>query len=499
MTHRYRLATLAAAPTPMRFLSTLTAVLLVLAALAPTAALAQYTPRPSGVGGCEPGDSAQGLSALGLPSFFGSDLFRVSIGNAVDDQNPTFRVGDRIDGPTDCPTSERTFRLDEENLALSREQTATFEQGRMTEYVVRQLADRDNPGFTSTSSFSYDAAGRLTVADYGREVGLFAYEGGRLASLTFEGLTRVRFLYGSGSSLTEMIIEQAFGSEWDLDRRYVFAYDDQDRPTEQTFSRWNAGRARWEVDRGLTLTYDAQGRPVTLASLDGDNGTLRPDSRTTVSYSGGRTSQILREEIDRGQSEERERTVYRYDAQGRLEEALSTEIDSNGEPARQRLTYTYGGGALVEFVSERESRSAPGTLENDRRFRFEVDGEGRPLVAEEEYWNNIEWVLSDRREFEYGVTVSTGPSAPGAVLSLRVGPNPTRGPASVWFTPAAPVSARLSVHDVLGREVAVLHDGPLPAGDASWTWDAAGVPAGVYVVRLTAGSEVRTQRVTVVR
>ena len=58
---------------------------------------------------------------------------------------------------------------------------------------------------------------------------------------------------------------------------------------------------------------------------------------------------------------------------------------------------------------------------------------------------------------------------------------------------------RVSVYDVLGREVAVLHDGPAEAG-----WHRAKVAAGqlapgMYVVRLAGGAEARSARLTVVR
>ena len=57
----------------------------------------------------------------------------------------------------------------------------------------------------------------------------------------------------------------------------------------------------------------------------------------------------------------------------------------------------------------------------------------------------------------------------------------------------------VSVFDLLGREVARLVDGEMPAGRHQATLDAGALPSGVYVVRLVAGGEVRTQRVTVAR
>ncbi len=80
--------------------------------------------------------------------------------------------------------------------------------------------------------------------------------------------------------------------------------------------------------------------------------------------------------------------------------------------------------------------------------------------------------------------VTDAPAAPrAATAALSVAPNPARGPAAVTLTLGAPGPARVAVYDALGREVAVLHDGPLGAGTHRLMWaDAA--PPGLYIVRL---------------
>lgn len=90
-------------------------------------------------------------------------------------------------------------------------------------------------------------------------------------------------------------------------------------------------------------------------------------------------------------------------------------------------------------------------------------------------------------------------STPGeSRLSLSVGPNPSAGLASVTITAAEPAqSVRVVLLDALGRRVAVLHDGALPA-DARLPVPP-GLPAGVYTVRAEADDASATARLTVVR
>ncbi len=57
----------------------------------------------------------------------------------------------------------------------------------------------------------------------------------------------------------------------------------------------------------------------------------------------------------------------------------------------------------------------------------------------------------------------------------------------------------LAVYDMLGRRVAVLHQGPQSAGLHSVSFDASRLSSGVYLYRLDAGMETHTRRMTLVK
>lgn len=97
---------------------------------------------------------------------------------------------------------------------------------------------------------------------------------------------------------------------------------------------------------------------------------------------------------------------------------------------------------------------------------------------------------------------TAGEAGPGAsTLSLgAVRPNPAAATgASVSFSLGAPATVRLSVVDVLGREVRVLTEGARAAGTHTAAVATAGLSAGVYVVRLDADGRVETRRFTITR
>ncbi|MEM1057424.1 MAG: T9SS type A sorting domain-containing protein [Bacteroidota bacterium] len=94
------------------------------------------------------------------------------------------------------------------------------------------------------------------------------------------------------------------------------------------------------------------------------------------------------------------------------------------------------------------------------------------------------------------VDTDDGPPSP-ASLALDVYPNPSRGAMAFRFAVFEAETVRLTVHDALGRTVAVLTDGLLSAGEHETTTD--DLAPGVYVAVLEVGGERVTRRLTVVR
>jgi hypothetical protein len=89
---------------------------------------------------------------------------------------------------------------------------------------------------------------------------------------------------------------------------------------------------------------------------------------------------------------------------------------------------------------------------------------------------------------------------PGAFALQAAYPNPFAVSATVAFEVPETAVVRLVVYDVLGREVAVLADGPFEASRHAVVFDAAGLPSGTYLVRMTTvGGFAQTQRITLMR
>lgn len=95
-----------------------------------------------------------------------------------------------------------------------------------------------------------------------------------------------------------------------------------------------------------------------------------------------------------------------------------------------------------------------------------------------------------------------GTDLPGETLLHPNFPNPFNPSTVIGFQLSgdhigSPV--RLAVFDVLGREVAVLADGVMPAGAHQVVFDASGLASGMYLYRLSAGGQVTTRRMMLVK
>ncbi|MEL6443469.1 MAG: T9SS type A sorting domain-containing protein [Bacteroidota bacterium] len=127
------------------------------------------------------------------------------------------------------------------------------------------------------------------------------------------------------------------------------------------------------------------------------------------------------------------------------------------------------------------------------------------LLGDAEQDGDLDLTVVDRGGASgfYRKTATTFPTAsedatPEAATALAVYPNPARDYATIELGQAVGESVRVTVHDLLGRTVAVLHDGVAPS--APLQLDTRGLAPGCYLVRVasTASSQGVTTRPLVV-
>ncbi len=131
--------------------------------------------------------------------------------------------------------------------------------------------------------------------------------------------------------------------------------------------------------------------------------------------------------------------------------------------------------------------------EYDRTFVIASFQDGRPNPF------LLDSTLVRRAYFPPTVGTEAAPPADGFALSAA-SPNPFTSATRFTLRVGVPQSVRVEVFDVLGRRVAVLHDGPVVAdAPLGLAFDAAALPPGLYLYRATGETFQATRRVTLAR
>ncbi|MDX1419081.1 MAG: T9SS type A sorting domain-containing protein [Rubricoccaceae bacterium] len=94
---------------------------------------------------------------------------------------------------------------------------------------------------------------------------------------------------------------------------------------------------------------------------------------------------------------------------------------------------------------------------------------------------------------------ASGSTLPARFALTAVAPNPFSATAHVTLDVPEAQRVTVAVFDLLGRRVALLHDGAIEAGTHALVLDGRALPSGVYVVRAAGETVTATRRLTLVR
>jgi hypothetical protein len=163
---------------------------------------------------------------------------------------------------------------------------------------------------------------------------------------------------------------------------------------------------------------------------------------------------------------------------------------NNAGFAVQRKSSAQGSWTKVGFV---ESKAAGGTTEKAHSYQFKDSNP--PYAADKLEYRLRQVDLDGSASLSETVTVQRTVQE---VELLGTFPNPARTQATIRFAVPEQQSVSLKVYDVLGRQVRTLVHGERE-GRQSIQVDVSDLPSGVYFLRLKAESQVKTQRMTIVR
>jgi len=285
---------------------------------------------------------------------------------------------------------------------------------------------------------------------------------------------------------------------WHISVRDLFVYSHTPDTLDLTLRRGTTQEFTLDsiaVTEGMSVNY-----AWTLTDIDNfDRFDLGEDSAVSVEFlrSGNYSVEGL---------------AYRGEAQDNVlwtVRVRSAILDfSPGELSLSVLPDSLVNFEVIPFHPESDSLSFRWELDGDSvgaeaalGLRFGGDGSGNPsyqvaaMVFDGGEGDTVTWRVTVRP-----------PAAAGEFgignLEFRIGepaPNPFNATTTISYILDKPGRTRLSVFDLSGRKVARLADGSREAGIHSALWEASGLPAGVYLLRLESGGRIAVGKAVVVR
>ena len=265
----------------------------------------------------------------------------------------------------------------------------------------------------------------------------------------------------------------------------------------------------------ITSTFDTDDEGWTVFG-DAEGGTATPDYNATGGNPGGYLS--ADDDVAGGTWYWTASDAFLGDRSGSFERMLSFDLRQSATSSQfdNADLILQGGGMELRF----DTAENPGTDWTPYAVLLSIDA-GWTVGNTEEAPTEAEFiaVLSDltalriRGEFRTGadtgsldnVILETAPTTaaePGTVASamaLSVWPNPALHDVHVNLTLPETQHVSVRVYSTLGKEVLRLHEGSLADGEHRLALDRAGLPAGLYLVRVKGAEETVTRRVTLLR
>lgn len=164
-----------------------------------------------------------------------------------------------------------------------------------------------------------------------------------------------------------------------------------------------------------------------------------------------------------------------------------------------RLFHVYDDANRLQRI-DIYSQESPNLWEVDMQQTYDYNDDGLPII---ETWlvdrdGNDLLVPDGRLVYGYAqITDADDPLVPPLLSHLRVFPNPFKPQTGISYKLQSPAQTEISVYNLKGQKVRVLHQGADLAGEHNLNWDGKddqgrGLSAGIYLIRLNAGKQSAT-------
>jgi hypothetical protein len=314
---------------------------------------------------------------------------------------------------------------------------------------------------------------------------------------------------GQGNEVSRLEEWWANG-QWVNFALYTYTYDAGGNMLSQLGTSWSSYRSAWVNDARYTYDYDGSGNQ--LSRLTEYYAADHWANATLESYSYDAQGNVLCDSSwwwADGQWVKGPSHAYTYDAYGNP----ATTYGPYDQPTNHTYTYDVGGRMKVDST-------------NHARATFSYDAHGNVTIWSLDIYFNTHpggwggfpqeanlafidgggyahsyWGVTDTLHYRMITTavISEGETAPQQYSLSQNYPNPFNPKTGFRFQVPGVSDVKLTVYDLLGREVAVLVNERKIPGSYEVTFDGSGLASGVYIYRMTAGSFTESKKMVLVK
>lgn len=247
-------------------------------------------------------------------------------------------------------------------------------------------------------------------------------------------------------------------------------------------------------DYRTTYSYNVQGQNTSLLSERMVNGSFQPSYRSFLAYNAqGQLQSVEDQYMDdaTGQFTPSGRSLYTYNAAGQIV-TQQDQYYSNGAYVNSMLaTAAYNGPQnRLSLLTAQRNQTSP--AQNYATYTYTYDADGNLAQQLNEYWNDAQQAYLSRFRFFYTyqrTALATKPSVLNAGLSVAPNPAGHSGATTLHYTLPVAATTGATVLDLTGRPVATVPATVQAAGPHTLALPTAPLAAGLYMVKLTAGTQ----------
>jgi hypothetical protein len=167
--------------------------------------------------------------------------------------------------------------------------------------------------------------------------------------------------------------------------------------------------------------------------------------------------------------------------------------------ARQMIAALERAGATAVYTAGLSDSLVEERIRSGAKLLYTEYPDGRHDIAVRAYTESLLMPWLFLQQITTGIGEHPLNSVPMEYSLSQNYPNPFNPSTTIKFELPKPARVRLSVYDILGREVSVLVNEKRDAGVHEVKFDAAGLASGVYFYMLQAGDFIQTRKMFLIR